>query len=138
MINIDSFNKSTVRQSEIDELLQKIKSRLDSIDFTPFGIESYFVHVVLDADNDSLKLSTPMSNEKRFIHFQSIPKNVTFASSFEAKLTTIRLRLQNLPILFESEIKKLFKIYSKIILWQRYAAWLRACQPCIHNQWSVS
>lgn len=110
MINIDSFNKSTVRQSEIDELLQKIKSRLDSIDFTPFGIESYFVHVVLDADNDSLKLSTPMSNEKRFIHFQSIPKNVTFASSFEAKLTTIRLRLQNLPILFESEINNIIFI----------------------------
>ena len=36
------------------------------------------------------------------------------------------------------DIEKLFKIYSKIILWQRYAAWLRACQPCIHNQWSVS
>ena len=37
-----------------------------------------------------------------------------------------------------NNVKKLFKIYSKIILWQRYAAWLRACQPCIHNQWSVS
>jgi len=37
-----------------------------------------------------------------------------------------------------SATEKLFKIYSKIILWQRYAAWLRACQPCIHNQWSVS
>ena len=34
--------------------------------------------------------------------------------------------------------KKLFKFYSKKILWQRLAAWLRACQPCIHNQWSVS
>ena len=34
--------------------------------------------------------------------------------------------------------KKLFKFYSKIILWQRYASWLRACQPCIHSQWSVS
>lgn len=36
------------------------------------------------------------------------------------------------------DIKKLFKFYSKIILWQRYASWLRACQPCIHSQWSVS
>ena len=34
--------------------------------------------------------------------------------------------------------EKLFKFYSKIILWQRYASWLRACQPCIHSQWSVS
>ena len=34
--------------------------------------------------------------------------------------------------------KKLFKFYSKIILWQRYAAWLRAYRPCIHSQWSVS
>ena len=36
------------------------------------------------------------------------------------------------------DYKKLFKFYSKIILWQRYASWLRACQPCIHSQWSVS
>ena len=35
-------------------------------------------------------------------------------------------------------IQKLFKFYSKIILWQRYAAWLRAYRPCIHSQWSVS
>lgn len=34
--------------------------------------------------------------------------------------------------------KKLFKFYSKIILWQRYASWLRAYRPCIHSQWSVS
>ena len=34
--------------------------------------------------------------------------------------------------------KKLFKIFSKIILWQRYASWLRAYRPCIHSQWSVS
>ena len=31
--------------------------------------------------------------------------------------------------------KNLFKFYSKIILWQRYAAWLRAYRPCIHSQW---
>ena len=36
------------------------------------------------------------------------------------------------------KIEKLFKFYSKIILWQRYASWLRACQPCIRNQWSAS
>ena len=35
-------------------------------------------------------------------------------------------------------IEKLFKFYSKIILWQRYASWLRAYRPCIHSQWSVS
>lgn len=37
-----------------------------------------------------------------------------------------------------TESKKLFKFYSKIILWQRYASWLRAYRPCIHSQWSVS
>lgn len=36
------------------------------------------------------------------------------------------------------EFKNLFKFYSKIILWQRYASWLRAYRPCIHSQWSVS
>lgn len=39
---------------------------------------------------------------------------------------------------FRVIIEKLFKFYSKIILWQRYAAWLRAYRPCIHSQWSVS
>ncbi len=34
-----------------------------------------------------------------------------------------------------SKSEKLFKFYSKIILWQRYAAWLRAYRPCIHSQW---
>lgn len=33
------------------------------------------------------------------------------------------------------ETKNLFKFYSKIILWQRYASWLRAYRPCIHSQW---
>lgn len=36
------------------------------------------------------------------------------------------------------DYEKLFKFYSKIILWQRYASWLRAYRPCIHSQWSVS
>lgn len=36
------------------------------------------------------------------------------------------------------DTQKLFKFYSKIILWQRYASWLRAYRPCIHSQWSVS
>lgn len=35
----------------------------------------------------------------------------------------------------DGNIKNLFKFYSKIILWQRYAAWLRAYRPCIHSQW---
>ena len=39
---------------------------------------------------------------------------------------------------FSINYKKLFKFYSKIILWQRYASWLRAYRPCIHSQWSVS
>ena len=34
--------------------------------------------------------------------------------------------------------ENLFKFYSKIILWQRYASWFRAYRPCIHSQWSVS
>ena len=37
-----------------------------------------------------------------------------------------------------TQLEKLFKFYSKIILWQRYASWLRAYRPCIHSQWSVS
>lgn len=41
----------------------------------------------------------------------------------------------NLQVWFD---EKLFKFYSKIILWQRYASWLRAYRPCIHSQWSVS
>ena len=39
---------------------------------------------------------------------------------------------------FNESFEKLFKFYSKIILWQRYASWLRAYRPCIHSQWSVS
>lgn len=46
--------------------------------------------------------------------------------------------LTNSEKLKREEYKKLFKFYSKIILWQRYAAWLRAYRPCIHSQWSVS
>lgn len=37
----------------------------------------------------------------------------------------------NLQVWFD---EKLFKFYSKIILWQRYASWLRAYRPCIHSQ----
>ena len=39
---------------------------------------------------------------------------------------------------FNHIYQNLFKFYSKIILWQRYASWLRAYRPCIHSQWSVS
>ena len=40
--------------------------------------------------------------------------------------------------IIQKSYENLFKFYSKIILWQRYASWLRACQPCIRSQWSAS
>ena len=73
----------------------------------------------------------------------------SFIVSFSNSLF-VRIKIETLMNKFEIEqyaiilsiempkAKNLFKFYSKIILWQRYASWLRAYRPCIHSQWSVS
>ena len=50
----------------------------------------------------------------------------------------IIISIYNIMATKKKDLQKLFKFYSKIILWQRYASWLRAYRPCIHSQWSVS
>ena len=53
-----------------------------------------------------------------------IPLNFSIFNIKELRFSISNKRYENL-----------FKFYSKIILWQRYAAWLRAYRPCIHSQW---
>ena len=78
-----------------------------------------------------------------------IPTDEYLTKDLSEKVKTIILEKQKAKQLAQSYelfnktenlmgIKNLFKFYSKIILWQRYASWLRAYRPCIHSQWSVS
>ena len=75
-------------------------------------------------------LTNAMSGEGSFVMF--------IVALMVGALVSVFLRVLFINLSIERKFKKLFKFYSKIILWQRYASWLRACQPCIHSQWSVS
>lgn len=68
------------------------------------------------------------------IKFLQFSLDSIFPSTLQTMVRVKEDYIDNVKQMFE----KLFKFYSKIILWQRYASWLRACQPCIHSQWSVS
>lgn len=110
MIHIKLFNKSSVSESTIAPFLSKLKDRLDSVDFSKFGIENYTMHIVINADNESVKIASALSKEGRYIFYQGIPQEYAYNSSFEAKLATIRLRIQNIEVSFESSIENIIFI----------------------------
>lgn len=108
MIHIKLFNKSSVSESTIAPFLSKLKDRLDSVDFSKFGIENYTMHIVINADNESVKIASALSKEGRYIFYQGIPQEYAYNSSFEAKLATIRLRIQNIEVSLNLQSKILF------------------------------
>ena len=110
MIHIKLFNKSSVSESTIAPFLSILKDRLDSVDFSKFGIENYTMHVVINADNESVKIASALSKEGRYIFYQGIPQEYAYNSSFEAKLATIRLRIQNIEVSCESSIENIIFI----------------------------
>ena len=77
-----------------------------------------------------------VANTKDLLMSRSVP----IMNGFQSIMDNIgQTRNKGVEISLNSvNIQKLFKFYSKIILWQRYASWLRAYRPCIHSQWSVS
>lgn len=105
MIQIKLFNKSSISEALVTPFLSALKNRLDSVDFSKFGIENYIMHVVVNADDESIKAASALSREGRYIFYQGIPQEYAYNSSFEAKLATIRLRIQNIEIPFEEEIR---------------------------------
>lgn len=105
MIQIKLFNKSSISESLVSPFLSTLKNRLDSVDFSKFGIEDYIMHVIINADDDSIKVASALSREGRYIFYQGIPQEYAYNSSFEAKLATIRLRIQNIEIPFEAKIR---------------------------------
>ena len=105
MIQIKLFNKSSISEALVTPFLSALKNRLDSVDFSKFGIENYIMHVVVNADDESIKAASALSREGRYIFYQGIPQEYAYNSNFEAKLATIRLRIQNIEIPFEEEIR---------------------------------
>ena len=107
MIHIKIINNSSIQTKEINFFSDELCNRLVNIDFSDFGVEEFFLHVVINADAASLKMASALPKEKRYIFHQGIPKEYAYNSSFEAKLATIRLRIQNINIPFESIIDNL-------------------------------
>ena len=107
MIHIKIINNSSIQTKEINFFSDELCNRLVNIDFSDFGVEEFFLHVVINADAASLKMASALPKEKRYIFYQGIPKEYAYNSSFEAKLATIRLRIQNINIPFESIIDNL-------------------------------
>lgn len=105
MIQIKLFNKSSISESLLTPFLSTLKNRLDSVDFSKFGIEDYIMHVIVNADDESVKAASALSRKGRYIFYQGIPQEYAYNSSFEAKLATIRLRIQNIEIPFETEVR---------------------------------
>ena len=109
-MKIDCINKSAVPNALVNEFIRDVESRMNSIDFSPFGLREWAVHVVIDADSESVSLANPLDDSKKFIHFQGIPSEINYNSAFEAKIVNIRLRLQNMTIPFRGEIRNIIFI----------------------------
>lgn len=107
MIHVKIINNSSIQIKEINIFSDELRNRLANIDFSDFGVEEFFLHVVINADAASLKMASALPREKRYIFYQGIPKEYAYNSSFEAKLATIRLRIQNINIPFDSIIDNL-------------------------------
>lgn len=107
MVNVDILNNSQVNSDKIASFSKQIGSRLESVDFEKFDISSYCIHVLINADSNSLRYTTKLPSDKRYIMYQGIPNEYAYNSSYEAKLSTIRLRIQNVDIPFEHEIENI-------------------------------
>lgn len=109
-MKIDCVNKSVVSDTVVNKFISEVESRMNSIDFSPFGLREWTVHVVIDADSKSVSLANSLDDSKKFIHFQGIPSEINYNSAFEAKIVNIRLRLQNMAIPFRGEISNIIFI----------------------------
>lgn len=109
-MKIVCINKSMVSDTIVNEFVTDIQYRLSSLDFSPFGLTDWAVHVVIDADSNSVSLANPLDDSKKFIHFQGIPSEINYNSAFEAKIVSIRLRLQNMAIPFRDSISNVIFI----------------------------
>lgn len=109
-MKIDCINKSMVPNAVVNEFICDVQSRMSSIDFSAFGLADWILHVVIDADSNSVSLANPLDDSKKFIHFQGIPSEINYNSAFEAKIVNIRLRLQNMTIPFRDSINNIIFI----------------------------
>lgn len=110
MIKIQIINKSSIDSSHVKSFSDELVDRLRNVDFSKFGIDDFCLHIVVNADKESLKMASALPKEGRFIFYQGIPQEYAYNSNFEAKLATIRLRIQNIIIPFESDIENLIFI----------------------------
>ena len=105
MVKINIVNNSEIQDDVLNAFSSEIAKRLDSIDFEKFNIVEFQLHILINADKESIRYTTQLSDGKKYIMYQGVPKEYAYNSSFEAKLSTIRLRIQNLDIsAFASEI----------------------------------
>lgn len=88
------INNVHLNEGEIERISSEVKSLLSDIDFAKFECQDYLISIYLNADNESLKFATKIGDANRYIVFQNLPKEFIYNNSFEAKLNTIRVRLQ--------------------------------------------
>lgn len=110
MVRVKIFNNSNADIRSLDSLSTELSSRLSTIDFSKFGIFDYSLHIVINADKQSVELATPLPKPGRYIYYQGIPSEFAYNSEFEAKLSTIRLRIQNAEISFANYIENIIFI----------------------------
>lgn len=108
MIRINIVNNSTIPDNYLASFAKDIEKRLESVDFEKFNIDGYSLYLIANADKDSIRYTTPLSDSKKYILFQGIPQEYAYNSSFEAKMSTIRMRIQNMAV--GAELSKLENI----------------------------
>ena len=123
-INKNNYTPTDSRWGDFEEEIRVAHTRALMGDKQENNIGEIFATILLG--EFSRFLSTEDETEMRELLFKIKNSNDNFEKD------SIRQDLERIAN------KKLFKFYSKIILWQRYASWLRAYRPCIHSQWSVS
>jgi SpoVK/Ycf46/Vps4 family AAA+-type ATPase len=99
MINFKfQSNTPSIDNDKLLSIGNEVQKRLENIDFSKFEIWNIQLYILVNEDKNSLELTIPLNDGVKHLIFQNTPSQYAYNSSFEAKLSTIRLRIQNMTL----------------------------------------
>ena len=107
-------NNSKVEERVVNDYAKCIESAINNVDFSSFRIADVALFIVINMDEDSLRMASNIDDTlgKRFIHFQNIPAEYGYNTKFEAKLSSLRVKVQFSDIPFINDIENIVFVFD--------------------------
>lgn len=113
MIEIIVDNRSSINTAVIEEYATSLSEKINKVDFSIFKIEHFKLFLIVNMDNDSLKNATCIDdNKKKYILYQNIPVDYSYSTKFEAKLSSLRVKVQFSELPFYKSINNLVYVFD--------------------------